>query len=153
MGVCGDFEASGGTSEINRPTCMMLWGELKLSWVIGIVWAGADDGPGDAAFKENDGDLESDVNPLNAPKGNYLIPEDDGVHVLSRDTFAHFVMPKSLVLVEFYAPWCGHCKTLEPEYARAAKKLNWQRNTLYKVSQLSFCSERVSRWQIMMEEE
>jgi len=91
--------------------------------MVGIVWAGADDGPGDAAFKENDGDLESDVNPLEAPKGNYLIPEDDGVHVLSRDTFAHFVMPKSLVLVEFYAPWCGHCKSLEPEYAKAAKEL------------------------------
>jgi len=101
----------------------MLWGVLRLSWIVGIVWAGADDGPGDAAFKENDGDLESDVNPLKAPKGNYLIPEDDGVHVLSRDTFAHFVMPKSLVLVEFYAPWCGHCKSLEPEYAKAAKEL------------------------------
>merc|ERR1719320_969819 len=85
----------------------MLWGVLRLSWIVGIVWAGADDGPGDAAFKENDGDLESDVNPLKAPKGNYLIPEDDGVHVLSRDTFAHFVMRKSL----------------EPEYAKAAKEL------------------------------
>ena len=73
--------------------------------------------------RENDGDLESDVNPLEAPKGNYLVVEDEGVHVLTRDTFAHFVMPKSLVLVEFYAPWCGHCKTLEPEYAKAAKEL------------------------------
>uniref|UniRef100_A0A0K2TFG6 Protein disulfide-isomerase n=1 Tax=Lepeophtheirus salmonis TaxID=72036 RepID=A0A0K2TFG6_LEPSM len=87
------------------------------------VLAGGDDGPGDPDFSANDGDLESDVNPMEVPKGNYNILEIDGVKVLNRDTFAHFIKPKDIVLVEFYAPWCGHCKTLEPEYAKAAQIL------------------------------
>ena len=91
--------------------------------LVGNVRCGGDDGPGDPDFTANDGDLESAVNPLEAPSGNYHVIEDKGIYVLNRDTFAHFVMPKDLVLVEFYAPWCGHCKRLDPEYVKAAKIL------------------------------
>ena len=81
---------------------------------IGSVWSSGDDGPGDPEFSPNDGELENDVNPLKAPEGNYIIAEEKGVSVLNRDTFAFYVKPKNLVLVEFYAPECVHCKQLEP---------------------------------------
>ena len=42
---------------------------------------------------------------------------------LDVDTFDKHVNGGKLALVEFYAPWCGHCKKLAPEYKKAAAEL------------------------------
>jgi len=48
---------------------------------------------------------------------------EDHVVVLTDATFNDFISKNDKVMVEFYAPWCGHCKRLEPEYKKAAAEL------------------------------
>jgi len=56
-----------------------------------------------------------------APKEN----DKTAVKTVVASTFDRIVKDESKdVLVEFYAPWCGHCKKLEPVYEKMAQKLS-----------------------------
>ncbi|KAF9211793.1 protein disulfide-isomerase precursor [Podila verticillata] len=71
--------------------------------------------------------------------------EPSDVLDLTQKNFASTVNGEDLILVEFFAPWCGHCKALAPEYEIAATQLKTQNIPIAKVDctvETELCQEQ-----------
>lgn len=61
---------------------------------------------------------------LRVATGAGIYADSPDVVTLNKDNFAEIVYDSDEPwVVEFYAPWCGHCKEFAPEYVRAAQSL------------------------------
>ncbi|OMJ27415.1 Protein disulfide-isomerase [Smittium culicis] len=58
---------------------------------------------------------------------------ETAVKVLYSTNFDEFIKENPLSLIKFYAPWCGHCKTLAPEFDAASLSLKDESIALGKV--------------------
>lgn len=56
--------------------------------------------------------------------GEAAADPNSAVVKLTADAYKSFIEENPLVLAEFFAPWCGYCKQLGPEYSKAADSLN-----------------------------
>lgn len=78
-------------------------------------------------------DAESFVKFLNGKtKAGLFVPKiASAVTVLNSKNFDSIALDKTKnVLVKFYAPWCGHCKTLAPKYEIVAKTFAGDKNVV-----------------------
>jgi len=62
-----------------------------------------------------------------------LAADGSDVIDLTSSNFDSIVTSEALILVEFFAPWCGHCKALAPHYEEAATALKEKNIPLAKV--------------------
>ena len=51
------------------------------------------------------------------------LPQKQGIPILDGSNFNTFISEHELVFVKFFAPWCGHCKAMIPDYAKLSKQL------------------------------
>lgn len=64
-----------------------------------------------------------------------LYPSSSDVIELTPSNFNKMVINSDEVwVVEFFAPWCGHCQSLVPEYTKAASALKVSKFLLFSLA-------------------
>ncbi|KAL8272954.1 hypothetical protein Esti_003122 [Eimeria stiedai] len=70
------------------------------------------------------GVLSRELSPYFRSEAPPEVPEGKGsVRTLVASTFAAEIAKEPNVLVEFYAPWCGFCRKMEPAYKELARRV------------------------------
>lgn len=73
--------------------------------------------------------------------GEAAADPNSAVVKLTTKEYKSFLDENPLVLAEFYAPWCGYCKQLAPEFTKAADALN-ESNPEIKLAQIDCDDEK-----------
>ncbi|PWN93797.1 disulfide isomerase [Acaromyces ingoldii] len=75
--------------------------------------------------------LSSYVTEMSNVKSNIRAPPPPAAKQLTKDNFDEIVLDEANdVFVEFYAPWCGHCKNLAPVYDKVASAFENEKNCI-----------------------
>ncbi|KAM6087702.1 protein disulfide-isomerase A4 isoform 2-T2 [Chlamydotis macqueenii] len=100
---------------------VLLLGLAQIALLAREAAAEEEEGGGESVTKEDedDGGDEDDDD----EDDDSEVKEENGVLILNDANFDAFTADKDTVLLEFYAPWCGHCKQFAPEYEKIAKTL------------------------------
>ncbi|XP_077305619.1 protein disulfide-isomerase A2 [Lithobates pipiens] len=95
----------------------MRWVHLLLLGLFSSCYVLAEDSKNDPSAESSETSSEE--------KSDDIL-EEDNVLVLNAKNFNNALQTYKYLLVEFYAPWCGHCQELAPKYSQAAEALKNQ---------------------------